>query len=99
MPETRTVARDARRRARVRAVRKAKITVNADAHAPMAGLEGPKDYRKEEEKRLKLEVAALEKELANFNVEKAAQLVRQTLELELKRKKLRLEENALEMTA
>lgn len=95
------VIRRARKRAQSRAVGKAKVSVDTNVHAPMKGLgaSSDTDWKKEEEKRLNSEVAALEKELTNFDPVKAANLVRSSLEIELKRKKLRIEENKLDQTS
>lgn len=79
---------EARRRGQMKAV------VSVHAGGPFLG--GDKDYKREEAKRIKGEIAALEKQLAEFDEKKAAGQVRSALDLELRRKKLRLEENGLE---
>lgn len=93
--------RQAKRRAQKRAVSRAKVEVDVNAHAPYSGeaVPAPKDWKKEERKRLDAEVKAIEKELSGFDPVKAAALVRSSLEIELKRKKLRIEENALDQSA
>lgn len=52
-------------------------------------------YLKDEHKRITGEIAGLEKELANFNEKAVAEKVRNSLQLELERKRLRLRENEL----
>lgn len=86
--------KEARQRGRLRAA----VEIRTTADAPMRGLAQPAkvDWRKEEEKRLKAEIGALEKRLNEFDKEEAAEQVRQSLDLELRRKRLRLEENQLE---
>jgi hypothetical protein len=82
--------------ARHRGQRKAaaRVSVHTYADEPV----GPgKDWHKEQKKRLEQEISALEKELKDFNPQEAAAKVRQALELELRRKRLRLEECALEL--
>lgn len=55
-----------------------------------------KDYRAEEKKRIKSEIAELNKRMANFDEKKEAAEVRKALDLEARRKQLRLEELELE---
>jgi hypothetical protein len=55
------------------------------------------DWRKEEMKRCKAEIVALEKEIANFNAKDAAEKVKTALEIKLKLKKLRVQEHELNL--
>jgi hypothetical protein len=57
---------------------------------------GDSDWRSEEKKRLKDEIAEIDKELANFDHKKAGERVKESLSLERKRKELRLQEHELE---
>lgn len=62
----------------------------------LAGGPGAKDYRAEERKRMKGEISELNKRLTNFDEKKEAGEVRKALDLEIRRKQLRLEELELE---
>lgn len=68
-----------------------KAIVSVDAHVGGVMM-GDHKYHMEEMKRVEAEVKALESELSPFDPKAAAVKVKQSLELELRRKKLRLEE-------
>jgi hypothetical protein len=84
-------ASTAKRRGQKRAA--AKVSVHASADAPM---EVGGNWKAEQKKRLTAQIGALEKELKNFDPVAAAAKVRSQLDLELRRTKLRLEQNELE---
>jgi hypothetical protein len=81
----------ARQRGQAKAA--AKVHVSTMADEPI----GPgNNWKAEQKKRLEGQIKALEKELKEFNPQAAAEKVRASLDLELRRTKLRLEQNALE---
>jgi hypothetical protein len=71
--------------------RKAALEIHASFSRPFDG----GSYHTEEKKRIEDEIKGLEKELAGFDDKKAAAKVRESLNLELERKRLRLRENEL----
>ncbi len=83
---------EAKHRGRKRAAAKVKIETEVE------GVGGPSmgNWKAEQKKRLIGHIAALEKELKGFDPQAAAEKVRSSLDLELRRKKLDLERNALE---
>jgi hypothetical protein len=72
------------------------IGVNVDSYGPPTSNH---DWRKEECKRMDAEIAALEKELKDFEPEKAAKKIKDALEIKLKLKKLRREEHDLKLNS
>jgi len=73
------------------------IGVSVDTvHSGPPGIERH-DWRKEEHGRLVSEVKALEHELSSFDPKKAAEKIKQSLEIKLKLRKLRLEECKLKL--
>lgn len=82
----------AKRRGAKRAATKVKVGVHTST--PMEVGNGT--WKADQKKRLEGEVAALEKEIKEFDPVVAAAKVRSGLDLELRRIKLRLEQNALE---
>lgn len=76
---------------------KPSVNIGVNVDTSMGAPVGDSDWRKEEHKRLTSEVSALEKELASFSAEKAAKKVKTALEIQLKLKKLRLQECKLKL--
>ncbi len=76
---------------------KVSIGVSVDTVSPpMLGPGGPRhDWRKEEMERLDAEIAALDKELAEFDPKSFAERGKKAIEIKLKLKKLRREEHQL----
>jgi hypothetical protein len=89
-----TAMTGARRRGQKRAA--AKVKVSAHTVGGPGEMIGDGNWKAEQKKRLTAQVAALEKELKNFDAVAAAAKVRASLDLELRRTKLRLEQNELE---
>lgn len=73
------------------------VGVSVDTRTPYPGEKNPPDWRREEHQRLSAEVAALEKELKDFEPKSAAEKIRRGLEIKLKLKRLRLEECKLKL--
>lgn len=73
--------------------RKAALEIHASFRTSFGG---DNSWQAEEEKRIGDEIKGLEKELANFDEKKAATKVRESLNLELERKRLRLKERELD---
>jgi len=73
------------------------IGVSVDTTHPGPPGSDHHDWRKEEHQRLVSEVKVLGQELGSFDAKKAAEKVRQSLEIKLKLKKLRLEECKLKL--
>lgn len=82
--------------ARRRGQRKAATKVKVGVHTTSPMEVGNGNWKADQKKRLEGEVAALEKEIKSFDPAAAAAKVRSGLDLELRRIKLRLEQNALE---
>ena len=87
-----TAMTGARRRGQKRAAAKVKVGVHTTSDMPI----GDGNWKAEQKKRLQAQVTALEKELKGFDPVAAAAKVRAGLDLELRRTKLRLEQNELE---
>ena len=85
-------ARTAKRRGQKKAAAKVSVHVSDGPGAVV----GDGNWKVEQKKRLTAQIGALEKELKNFDPVAAAAKVRQQLDLELRRTKLRLEQNELE---
>jgi ribosome-binding ATPase YchF (GTP1/OBG family) len=75
------------------------VKVGVHVDTPPSSMPGEKkhDWRKEEMDRCMAEIAALEKELADFSPKKAADQVKKSIEIKLKLKKLRVEEHKLNL--
>lgn len=84
----------AKRRGRKRAA--AKVKVSAHAEGGPGAIAGPDNWKAEQKKRLTAQITALEKELKDFDAVAAAEKVRASLDLELRRTRLRLEQNELD---
>jgi len=89
-----TAMTGARRRGQKRAAAKVKVSTHVEGGP--GGIVGDGNWKVEQKKRLTAQVAALEKELKDFDPVAAAAKVRAGLDLELRRTKLRLEQNELE---
>lgn len=86
-------------KARRRGQAKAIVSVHAHVGDGMAIAQSDSDYRKSRQKTLEAEVKALEKQLSDFDPKEAAEKVRKALDLELRSKKLELEQNKLRLEA
>lgn len=89
-------AQSAKRRGQVRAV----VNIRTDTYGsgPVApGGKSDADWRKQRIKDLGSEIAALEKQLSGFDAKDAAEKVRKALDLELRTKRLDLEQAKLRL--
>ena len=71
---------------------KPSLNVRATMDLPYSGQESPSEYEKKEVKRLKSEIAAIYRELDNWDPEEVASRAMKSLKTELAVKKARLEE-------
>ena len=86
------VGAQARRRGQARAI----VNIRTESYGGLAP-GGDKDWRKERNKQLEAEIKALEKQLADFDANEAAEKVRKALDIELRDKKLEVERNKLRL--